>query len=111
MISKEHKLPTYRQCQLLEISRTGIYYRPVGIRDYDLMLMRLIDEIHLKWPFFGSSVKYEEVYLKAYGSLTEARIELMKYFEFYNGHRRHMSLGRKTPDAVYRAALPAREAA
>jgi len=54
MISKEHKLPMYRQCQLLEISRTGIYYRPVGIRDYDLVLMRLIDEIHLKWPFYGS---------------------------------------------------------
>lgn len=275
MISKEHKLPLYRQCQLLEISRTGVYYRPVGIRDYDLVLMRLIDEIHLKWPFYGSrnirdelndlgypvgrdhartlmkkmgiqahyrrpktskpapghkiypyllrnleikeanqvwaaditylpmargfcylvaimdlfsrrvlswrlsntldvsfclealhealdlygppeifnsdqgsqftgdaftgmllghdvrismdgkgrwvdnvfierlwwSVKYEEVYLKAYGSLTEARMELMKYFEFYNRHRRHMSLGRKTPDAVYRAAVSAREAA
>lgn len=275
MISKEHKLPMYRQCQLLEISRTGIYYRPVGIRNYDLVLMRLIDEIHLKWPFYGSrnirdelndlgypvgrdhvrtlmrkmgiqahyrrpktskpapghkiypyllrnleikeanqvwaaditylpmargfcylvaimdlfsrrvlswrlsntldvsfclealeealdiygapeifnsdqgsqftsdaftglltdhdvkismdgkgrwidnvfierlwwSVKYEEVYLKAYGSLTEARMELMKYFEFYNGRRRHQSLGRKTPDAVYRAALPVQEAA
>ena len=59
----------------------------------------------------GRSVKYEEVYLKAYGSLTEARMELIKYFEFYNGHRRHMSLGRKTPDAVYRAAPPAKEAA
>jgi len=275
MISKGHTLPLNRQCQLLEISRTGIYYRPVGIRDYDLMLMRLIDEIHLKRPFFGSrnirdelndmgypvgrdhvrtlmkkmgikahyrrpktskpapghkvypyllrnlkvdrpnqvwatditylpmargfcylvaimdlfsrrvlswrlsntldvsfclealeealaiygppeifnsdqgsqftsdaftgllldhnvrismdgkgrwidnvfierlwwSVKYEEVYLKAYGSLTEARMELMKYFEFYNGYRRHMSLGRKTPDAAYRAALPVQEAA
>jgi len=275
MISKEHKLPLNRQCQLLEISRTGIYYRPVGIRDFDLMLMRLIDEIHLKRPFFGSrnirdelndmgypvgrdhvrtlmkrmgikahyrrpktskpapghkiypyllknldinrpnqvwatditylpmargfcylvaimdlfsrrvlswrlsntldvsfclealeealaiygppeifnsdqgsqftsdaftgmlhdykvkismdgkgrwidnvfierlwwSVKYEEVYLKGYGSLSEARMELMKYFEFYNGHRRHMSLGRKTPDAVYRASLPVQEAA
>jgi len=275
MISKEHKLPMYRQCQLLEISRTGIYYRPVGIRDYDLVLMRLIDEIHLKWPFYGSrnirdelkdlgypvgrdhvrtlmkkmgiqahyrrpktskpapghkiypyllrnleikeanqvwaaditylpmargfcylvaimdlfsrrvlswrlsntldvsfclealhealaiygppeifntdqgsqftsdaftgllrdhdvrismdgkgrwidnvfierlwwSVKYEEVYAKAYGSLTEARRELSNYFEFYNRRRRHKSLGRKTPDSVYRAALPAREAA
>ena len=275
MISKEHKLPIYRQCQLLDISRTGIYYRPVGIRDYDLMLMRLIDEIHLKWPFYGSrnirdelndlgypvgrdhvrtlmkkmgiqvhyrrpktskpalghkiypyllrnleikdanqvwaaditylpmargfcylgaimdlfsrrvlswrlsntldvsfclealqealaiygppeifntdqgsqftsdaftrllidhevkismdgkgrwidnvfierlwwSVKYEEVYAKAYGSITEARRELRNYFEFYNYRRRHKSLGRKTPDLVYRAALSVQEAA
>ncbi|MHB1055471.1 MAG: IS3 family transposase [Thermoleophilia bacterium] len=275
MISKEYELPLYRQCQLLEISRTGIYYRPVGIRDYDLVLMRLIDEIHLKWPFYGSrnirdelielgypvgrdhirtlmrkmgiqahyrrpktskpapghkiypyllrnleitrpnqvwaaditylpmargfcylmaimdlfsrrvlswrlsntldvsfclealsealdlygppdifnsdqgsqftsdaftgllldnevnismdgkgrwidnvfierlwwSVKYEEVYSKAYGSITEARAELKKYFQFYNGRRRHKSLGRKTPDSVYRAVLPAQEAA
>ena len=275
MISKENELLLYRQCQLLEISRTGIYYRPVGTSDLDLKLMRLIDEIHLKYPFWGSrnirdelrdlgypvgrnhirtlmrkmgvqahyrrpktskpapghkiypyllrnleitrpnqvwaaditylpmargfcylmaimdlfsrrvlswrlsntldvsfclealsealdlygppdifnsdqgsqftsdaftgllldnevnismdgkgrwidnvfierlwwSVKYEEVYSKAYGSITEARAELKKYFQFYNGRRRHKSLGRKTPDSVYRAVLPAQEAA
>lgn len=52
------------------------------------------------------SVKYEEVYLKAYGSIAEARRELGKYFEFYNQRRRHQGLDRKTPDAIYRAMLP-----
>jgi putative transposase len=52
------------------------------------------------------SVKYEEVYLKAYGSIAEARKELGKYFEFYNQRRRHQGLDRKTPDEVYRATLP-----
>lgn len=52
------------------------------------------------------SVKYEEVYLKAYGSIAEARTELGRYFEFYNQKRRHQGLDRKTPDEVYKTTLP-----
>lgn len=51
------------------------------------------------------SVKYEDVYLKAYGSITEARQGLKEYFEFYNGRRRHQSLDRRTPDNVYWSTL------
>jgi putative transposase len=47
------------------------------------------------------SVKYEEVYLKAYESIGEARESLGRYFTFYNSKRRHQSLDRKTPDSVY----------
>lgn len=47
------------------------------------------------------SVKYEEVYLKAYDSIREARESLSNYFAFYNGERRHQSLDRCTPDNVY----------
>ncbi len=47
------------------------------------------------------SVKYEEVYLKAYESLSEARKGLRDYFEFYNQRRRHQGLGYRTPDEVY----------
>lgn len=52
------------------------------------------------------SVKYEEVYLKAYGSIVEARRELGKYFEFYNQRRRHRGLDGRTPDESYWAMLP-----
>jgi len=52
------------------------------------------------------SVKYEEVYLKSYGSLTEARRELAVYFEFYNQRRRHQGLDDRTPDEVYWSTLP-----
>jgi len=52
------------------------------------------------------SVKYEEVYLKAYESLTEARRGLGEYFEFYNQKRRHQSLDYRTPDEVYWDTLP-----
>lgn len=51
------------------------------------------------------SVKYEEVYLKAYGSISEARGELGRYFEFYNMRRRHQSLDYQTPDKVYWSTL------
>jgi len=47
------------------------------------------------------SVKYEEVYLRAYDSIGDERISLAIYFEFYNSKRRHQSLDRKTPDTVY----------
>ena len=52
------------------------------------------------------SVKYQDVYLKAYGSIAEARKGLKQYFEFYNGQRRHQSLDRRTPDDVYCSTLP-----
>jgi len=51
------------------------------------------------------SVKHEEVYLKAYENLTEARRELAAYFEFYNRRRRHQGLNDRTPDEVYWSTL------
>ena len=53
------------------------------------------------------TVKYEEVYLKAYDSLAIARAQLSAYFAFYNERRPHQSLDYRTPDAVYFEA-PAR---
>ena len=48
------------------------------------------------------SVKYEEVYLKAYESVTEARVSLAEYFDFYNNKRRHQALmDRQTPWQAY----------
>jgi putative transposase len=48
------------------------------------------------------SVKYEEVYLKDYRNVGEARQGLKSYFEFYNRERLHQSLNYQTPEAVYR---------
>jgi putative transposase len=58
------------------------------------------------------SVKYEEVYLKAYDTVGEARASLGRYLEdFYNLKRPHSSLDRMTPDQAYFKNLPQREAA
>jgi putative transposase len=47
------------------------------------------------------SVKYEDVYLRAYETPADLRAGLARYFEFYNTKRRHTALDRRTPDAVY----------
>jgi putative transposase len=60
---------------------------------------------------FWRTVKYEEVYLKAYNSVAEARSSIGRYLEFYNGRRPHSSLDRRTPDQAYYASLPNRVAA
>ena len=47
------------------------------------------------------TIKYEEVYLRAYRSVSEARSGLGRYLAFYNRRRPHSSLGGQTPDQVY----------
>ena len=51
-------------------------------------------------------MKYEEVYLKAYATVSDVRVGLGNYFRFYNGRRPHSSLERQTPDQVYFNQLP-----
>lgn len=47
------------------------------------------------------SVKYEEVYLKEYATVLEAKENIGKYFKFYNYERKHQSLNYKTPAEIY----------
>ena len=47
------------------------------------------------------SVKYEEIYLHAYDTVSDARAGIGRYFDVYNRRRPHSSLKRKTPDQVY----------
>ena len=53
-ISSAHQLPVVKQCQLLSISRSSAYYQSKAISEEDLKLMRILDELHLKYPFYGS---------------------------------------------------------
>ncbi len=52
------------------------------------------------------SVKYEEVYLRAYDTVSEARASISRYLGFYNSRRPHSSLDRQTPDQAYFTPLP-----
>lgn len=52
------------------------------------------------------TIKYEEVYLKAYETVSDARASISSYLDFYNRRRRHSSLDRQTPDQAYFNKLP-----
>jgi putative transposase len=54
MIDRGAELPVKRQCELLDLNRTGVYYTPRPTPEADLRLMRRIDELHLAHPFYGS---------------------------------------------------------
>ena len=57
------------------------------------------------------SVKYEEVYLRSYETVGEARSSIGRYLDFYNGRRPHSSLDDRTPDQAYFDLPPLRAAA
>jgi len=54
MVDRAHRLSIRRQCELLAVSRSGLYYEPEPTSAEQLALMRRIDELHLKYPFYGS---------------------------------------------------------
>jgi len=54
MITRQHPLPVVRQCQLLALPRSTVYYTPQPVPAATLALMRGIDELHLEYPFAGS---------------------------------------------------------
>ena len=54
MIDREHEVPLKRQAELLQLSRSTVYYRPRPVPAADLAIMRRIDELHLDYPFAGA---------------------------------------------------------
>src|SRR4051812_37672236 len=93
---------------LQQRSRGAVHQRPVyrrtgnaPHRDQHGRAGRCLDNIFVErlWR----SLKYEEVYLKDYTTVTEARAGIECYFRFYNQERLHQSLGYRTPAAIYQA--------
>jgi putative transposase len=54
MIDRRHELPIIKQAEVLNISRSSVYYLPRPVSAADLALMRRLDELHLEFPFAGS---------------------------------------------------------
>ena len=54
MIEPDGPLSVSRQCALLDVSRSSLYYRPKGESAENLALMRRMDELHMEYPFYGS---------------------------------------------------------
>lgn len=53
LVEQDHSLSIVKQCELLELNRSGLYYEPVAESQENLELMRLMDEQYLKTPFYG----------------------------------------------------------
>ena len=66
MIDRQHELPLTRQSQILELSRSSLYYRAVGVSERELEMMKIIDEVHLKYPFYGSRSLRDELRGRGY---------------------------------------------
>jgi len=101
--------------QALELSKPGIFNTDKGSQFTSLDFTRTLEEADIKISMdsrgrvfdnifverLWRSVKYEEVYLHQYQTVSEARHGLAQYFLFYNMERLHESLGYRTPYEVY----------
>ena len=116
MIEREIKISMNRQCELLCIHRSGMYYKPVPESAENLYIMRLIqrekpiaismdgkgrciDNIFIErlWK----SVKYDWIYLHAFEDGVKLYEGLQEYFYFYSNERFHQSLVYQTPASQY----------
>ena len=64
-------MPLYKQFKILDISKSGYYYEPVGLDRYNLYLMNLIDKQYTKTPFYGVNRMTE--HLKRKGELVNVK--------------------------------------
>ncbi len=60
------ELSLSRQCSLLSISRTSLYYQPKGFSERDLAIMKVIDEQYLETPYYGRRRMREALKRKGY---------------------------------------------
>ena len=60
-IHEKHDLSKTRRCELLDVPRSSADYRRESVSEADLAVMRLIDEIYLQWPFYGSRRMRDEL--------------------------------------------------
>jgi len=100
----------------LHRSKSAVLRRPVESAQFTGVLLR--EKIAISMDGRGAwrdnviverlwrSVKYEEVYLRAYVGVSEARSSIGQYLSFYNGRRPHSSLDAKTPNQTYFDNLP-----
>jgi putative transposase len=78
MITKTHVLPITRQAQLLDLSRSSLYYEPVGDSEADLALMAAIDLVHTQLPFYGARRIRDELHDRDFAIGRERTSNLMR---------------------------------
>ena len=89
------KIPIYRQCELLGLNRSSLYYKPCGETEYNEQLMKLIDEQYIKTPFYGIDKMTE--WLRRQGHYVNHKrvrrlMRLMGLEAVYPRRKRHLSI-------------------
>ena len=80
MISKGHsKLSIVKQCDLLNIHRSGLYYKPKGESDFNLKLMQLMDRHYTQYPFKGAERMHTWLTMDKHYKVSRNRIERLYY--------------------------------
>jgi putative transposase len=109
MIDRANPLPITQQCQILELSRSSVYYQPLPLTESELALMRRIDEIHLKIPYYGSRRIRDQLQREGYNinrKKVRRLMQLMGIFALYpkrrtslpcSGHKMYPYLLRDLP--------------
>ena len=97
MVDRRHlSLSIVRQCRLLDISRSGLYYQPIGISEEDLTLMKLIDRQYLATPFYGA--RKIAAWLKSQGQrVNRKRVRRLMRIMGLNAIYRHPRTSVPTP--------------
>lgn len=78
MIDKEQELSVSKQCELLRVNRSSVYYLPAPLPAKDLAVMRAIDEIHLLRPFPGSRRLVDELMKKGFAVNRKRLLRLLR---------------------------------
>jgi len=97
VVDRRHlSLSIVRQCRLLDISRSGLYYQPIGISGEDLTLMKLIDRQYLATPFYGA--RKIAAWLKSQGQrVNRKRVRRLMRIMGLNAIYRHPRTSVPTP--------------
>ncbi len=94
-ISQSDPLPVVKRCVLMKVSWSAAYHKPQSISSEQLSLMQKLDEIHLRYPFYGSHRLKTELYDEYQEVVNRKRVQrlmvLMGIQAIYPGkHRREL---------------------
>ena len=101
MIDREHELPVVRQCEVLELNRSTVYYEHQPTPPVDLALMRLIDELHLNFPFAGSRMLRDLLRLAGFTVGRQRVARLMRLMGVEALYRRPRTTQRHPAHAIH----------
>jgi putative transposase len=101
MIDPAHDLPLTRQAELLNLSRSSLYYESKGPSEPDLALMREIDRLHLEYPFMGARMLRDTLKLRGYRVGRRHVARLMRLMSIEALYREKSTSRRNPAHAVF----------